>query len=211
MKQGNNQFKLLIGSVILLMALTEYTSAKPAGNEGRKKEVLTLGGGCFWCIEAVFDMVRGVAKVESGYSGGKVSNPTYKEVCSGLTGHAEVVQVTYDPGIISTRELLEIFFIVHDPTQLNRQGPDVGTQYRSVVFYRTPEQKQVTEQTLYELEEEKIYPGKLVTQVVPFVTFYQAEDYHQEYFQLNGTQPYCRAVIAPKIAKFRKMFHDKLK
>jgi peptide-methionine (S)-S-oxide reductase len=149
--------------------------------------------------------------VESGYSGGQTKNPNYREVCSGTTGHAEVVQITFDPAVISMRDLLEIFFIVHDPTQLNRQGPDVGTQYRSAIFYRTPEQKLVAEQTLRELEEKKIYPRKVVTQLVPFVTFYRAENYHQEYYQLNGTQPYCRAVIAPKIAKFRKMFHDRLK
>jgi peptide-methionine (S)-S-oxide reductase len=193
------------------MTLTEYASPEPAGSPDRNKEVLTLGGGCFWCIEAVFEMVNGVSQVESGYSGGQTKNPTYREVCSGSTGHAEVVQITFDPAVISMRDLLEIFFIVHDPTQLNRQGPDVGTQYRSAIFYRTPEQKLVAEQTLRELDEKKIYPGKAVTQLVPFVTFYRAENYHQEYYQLNGTQPYCRAVIAPKIAKFRKMFHDRLK
>jgi peptide-methionine (S)-S-oxide reductase len=211
METGKYKFKMLIWSVMLLMTLIEYAPANPAGSPGGNKEVLTLGGGCFWCIEAVFDMVKGVSKVESGYSGGQTSNPTYKEVCTGTTGHAEVVQITFDPAVISMRDLLEIFFIVHDPTQLNRQGPDVGTQYRSAIFYRTSEQKLVAEQTLRELEEKKIYPGKVVTQLVPFATFYPAEDYHQEYYQLNGTQPYCRAVIAPKIAKFRKMFHDKLK
>jgi len=196
----------------LLMTLTERSAADPdAVSPGKNKEVLTLGGGCFWCIEAIFQMVKGVTKVESGYSGGQTTNPTYREVCSGTSGHAEVVQITYDPAAISTRELLEIFFIVHDPTQLNRQGPDMGTQYRSVIFYRTPEQKLVAEQTIRELEGRKTYPGKVVTQLVPFITFYRAENYHQEYYQLNGMQPYCRAVIAPKIAKFRKMFHDKLK
>lgn len=193
------------------MTLAEYTSADSPGSLDGKKEILTLGGGCFWCIEAVFNMVKGVSQVESGYSGGQTSNPTYKEVCTGNTGHAEVVQITYDLAVISMRDLLEIFFIVHDPTQLNRQGPDVGTQYRSVIFYRTPEQKLVAEQTLRELEEKKIYPEGVVTQLVPFVIFYRAENYHQEYYRLNGTQPYCRAVIAPKIAKFRKMFHDRLK
>jgi peptide-methionine (S)-S-oxide reductase len=170
-----------------------------------------LGGGCFWCMEAVFDMVKGVSMVESGYSGGQVKNPNYREVCSGTTGHAEVVQITYDPEVVFTQDLLEIFFIVHDPTQLNGQGPDLGTQYRSAIFYRTPGQKQVAEHTIRELEEKKIYPGKVVTQLVPFDTFYRAEDYHQEYYLLNGAQPYCRAVIAPKIAKVRKRFYDKLK
>lgn len=210
---GFDKIKLsfMIGSVILIMTLTGYSSFDQDVSPGSRKEVLTLGGGCFWCIEAVFQMVKGVDKVESGYSGGQIRNPTYREVCSGTTGHAEVVQITYDPAVISTQELMGIFFIVHDPTQLNRQGPDTGTQYRSVIFYRTPEQKLVAEQMIHGLEEKKIYPGKVVTQLVPFVTFYKAENYHQEYYQLNGTQPYCRAVIAPKIAKFQKIFHDKLK
>jgi peptide-methionine (S)-S-oxide reductase len=211
MNQPKWKIKLLIGSLFLSMSMTETTWPEKPGNSGSKHEILTLGGGCFWCIEAVFDMVRGVSSVESGYSGGRTANPTYQEVCSGETGHAEVVQIHFDPLVISSRELLEMFFILHDPTQLNRQGPDVGTQYRSVIFYRTPEQKSAAEQVIREMEEKKAYQGKIVTQVVPFSLFYRAENYHQEYYQMNGMQPYCRAIIAPKVAKFRKLFHDRLK
>lgn len=175
------------------------------------REVATLAGGCFWCLEAVFDDLRGVEQVESGYSGGTTPNPTYRQVCSGTTGHAEVVQLTFDPRIISFREILEIFFTIHDPTTLNRQGPDVGTQYRSAIFYHTPEQRAVAEQLIKEITAAKIWPAPLVTEVTPFSAFYKAEDYHQDYFALNGEQPYCRAVVAPKVAKFRKQFHDRLK
>ncbi len=196
---------------MFLIMQAENGRAEPSGRTGGKKEILTLGGGCFWCIEAVFDLVRGVHGVESGYSGGHLANPTYEEVCSGATGHAEVVQITFDPEAVSARELTEMFLTIHDPTQLNRQGPDIGTQYRSVIFYRSPEQKLAAEQVLREWGEKKIYPGKIVTQVESFRVFYRAENYHQEYFRLNGTQPYCRAVVAPKVAKFRKMFQDKLK
>lgn len=175
------------------------------------REVATLAGGCFWCLEAVFDDLRGVEQVESGYSGGTTPNPTYRQVCSGTTGHAEVVQLTFDPRIISFREILEIFFTIHDPTTLNRQGPDVGTQYRSAIFYHTPEQRAVAEQVIKEITAAKIWPAPLVTEVTPFSAFYKAEDYHQDYFALNGEQPYCRAVVAPKVAKFRKQFHDRLK
>ncbi len=196
-------WRVLIGSLILSMTLTEAAPDKAMENPGGKKEVLTLGGGCFWCIEAVFDMVRGVSSVESGYSGGQIPKPTYREVCSGETGHAEVVQISYDPGIISTRELLEIFFIIHDPTQLNRQGPDIGTQYRSVIFYRSPEQKLIAEQAIRELEEKKTYSKKVVSQVVPFAAFYRAENYHQDYFRNNPNAPYCRMVIQPKLEKLK--------
>ena len=168
-------------------------------------EVITLGGGCFWCLEAVFEQINGVEKVESGYSGGAVANPSYKQVCTGTTGHAEVIQVTFAPAIIPTKELLRIFFAIHDPTTLNRQGNDVGTQYRSAIFYRSPEQKTAAEEVIKELH------GKIVTEVVPFKAFYKAEGYHQEYYRLNSTQPYCQAVIAPKLAKFRNHFRDKLK
>jgi len=174
-------------------------------------EVATLAGGCFWCLEAVFDDLRGVEAVESGYSGGDVPNPTYRQVCSGMTGHAEVVQVTFDPNIVSFREILEVFFAIHDPTTLNRQGADIGTQYRSAIFYHTPEQKETAEEVINELNAEHIWDAPIVTEIVPFEKFYVAEDYHQEYFAQNPTQPYCRAVVAPKVAKFRQKFLGKLK
>jgi len=172
------------------------------------KEVATLGGGCFWCLEAVFDNLRGVESVESGYSNGKTANPTYKQVCSGDTGHAEVVRVTFDPKVISFRKILGVFFAIHDPTTLNRQGNDAGTQYRSGIFYHTPEQKKAAEQLIAELTAEKVFGKPIVTEVAPAQTFYVAEDYHQEYFAHNGNQPYCQAVVAPKVVKFRKQFAD---
>jgi peptide-methionine (S)-S-oxide reductase len=172
--------------------------------------VATLGGGCFWCLEAVFEQLRGVQKVESGYAGGCVANPTYQQVCTDTTGHAEVVQVTFDPAVVSYREILEVFFGIHDPTTLNRQGADTGSQYRSVIFYHSPEQKQTAEQVIAELNAVKIWDRPIVTQVVPFQTFYKAEDYHQGYFRANPRQPYCMAVVGPKVAKFRKQFADKL-
>jgi peptide-methionine (S)-S-oxide reductase len=175
------------------------------------KEIATLAGGCFWCLEAVFDDLRGVERVESGYSGGDVPDPTYKEVCAGTTGHAEVVQLTFDPRVVSYRELLEVFFTIHDPTTLNRQGADVGTQYRSAIFYHSPEQKQVAETVIAELNAAKLWDAPIVTEVTPLKAFYPAEEYHQEYYRLNPSQPYCRAVIAPKVAKFRKQYLEKLK
>ncbi len=177
----------------------------------QKREIATLAGGCFWCLEAVFDDLRGVESVESGYSGGDVPNPTYREVCAGTTGHAEVVQIAFDPKIVSFRELLEVFFTIHDPTTLNRQGPDVGTQYRSAIFYHSPEQKETARQTIAELDAARIWDAPIVTEVEPLTEFYKAEDYHQEYYRLNATQPYCRAVVAPKVAKFRRKFLEKLK
>jgi peptide-methionine (S)-S-oxide reductase len=177
----------------------------------RFKEVATLAGGCFWCLEAVFDDVKGVEQVDSGYSGGNVPNPTYRQVCTGTTGHAEVVQITFDPQLISFKELLQLFFTVHDPTTLNRQGPDVGTQYRSAIFYHTPAQKAIAEQVIKEMTAAQIWRSPIVTEVTPFSAFYKAEDYHQEYFKFNGEQPYCRAVVAPKVAKFRKQFRERLK
>jgi peptide-methionine (S)-S-oxide reductase len=173
-------------------------------------EVATLAGGCFWCLEAVFDDLRGVVSVESGYSGGRRPSPTYEQVCTGTTGHAEVVQVTFDPRELSYSDLLRVFFSIHDPTTLNRQGADVGTQYRSAIFYHSPEQKKVAEETIRALEDEGVWKG-IVTQVVPFEAFYVAEDYHQEYFANNARQPYCNVVIAPKVAKFRKQYMDMLK
>ena len=175
------------------------------------REVATLGGGCFWCLEAVFEQLRGVDKVESGYAGGAVAEPTYHQVCTGDTGHAEVVQITFDPAVITYREVLDVFFATHDPTTLNRQGPDFGTQYRSAIFYHTPEQKEAAEQRIRELNAAKIWDAPIVTQVVPLQAFYRAEDYHQGYFRGNPGQPYCQAVISPKVAKFRKQFTSKLK
>ena len=170
------------------------------------KEVATLAGGCFWCLEAVYDQLRGVDDVVSGYAGGRVRNPSYQAVCAGTTGHAEVVQVTFDPAVVSFREILEVFFTVHDPTTLNRQGADVGTQYRSAIFYHSPEQKTTAEQVIREIDAAKIWPAPIVTEVTPFTEFYAAEDYHQEYFARNPTQGYCSFVIAPKVAKFRKQY-----
>jgi peptide-methionine (S)-S-oxide reductase len=177
----------------------------------QQSDVATLAGGCFWCLEAVFDDLRGVLAVESGYSGGETPNPTYKQVCTGTTGHAEVVQVTFDPQVVSFRELLEVFFTIHDPTTLNRQGADVGTQYRSAIFYNSPEQKEVAQQTIDELNEQQIWDAPIVTQLEPLEAYYKAEDYHQEYFANNASQPYCRAVVAPKVSKFRQKFLSKLK
>src|SRR5262245_40843062 len=169
-------------------------------------ELATLAGGCFWCLEAVYQEVRGVQKVESGYAGGNAPNPTYRDVCLGDTGHAEVVQVTFDPAVIGYRDILDIFFAIHDPTTLNRQGADVGTQYRSAIFYHSPDQKQIAEQRIAELNAAKIWKRLIVTEVAPLETFYRAEDYHQEYLRNNPGQPYCQAVVAPKVAKFRKEF-----
>lgn len=180
-------------------------------NGSRQVEVATLGGGCFWCVEAVFDDLRGIVSVESGYSGGRRPNPTYEQVCTGATGHAEVVQVTFDPRVISYADLLRVFFSVHDPTTLNRQGADVGTQYRSVIFYHSPEQKRTAEEVIRSLQDEGLWNDPVVTQVVPFEAFYVAEDYHQEYFAKNPTQGYCNIVIAPKVSKFRKQYMDMLK
>jgi peptide-methionine (S)-S-oxide reductase len=176
-----------------------------------RQEVATLGGGCFWCLEAVYDELRGVEDVVSGYAGGSVANPTYREVTTGRTGHAEVVQLTFNPDEISYKELLEIFFTIHDPTTLNRQGADVGTQYRSVVFYHSPEQKAIAEQVVAELEAARLWPDPIVTEIAPMTDFYEAEDYHQEYYAQNPEQGYCQVVIAPKVAKFRKQFLKRLK
>ena len=175
------------------------------------KEVATLAGGCFWCLEAVFKDLRGVHRVVSGYSGGSVVNPTYNQVCSGTTGHAEVVQVTFDPQAVTFREILEVFFTIHDPTTLNRQGADVGTQYRSAIFYHSPAQRETAEQVIADLTAEQLWRDPVVTELVPFAEFYAAEDYHQDYFERNPYQPYCMAVVAPKVAKFRKKFLDRLK
>jgi len=173
-------------------------------------EIATLGGGCFWCIDTIFRELKGVEKVESGYAGGRTPNPTYRDVCSGMTGHAEVVQVTFDPAVLSFRDLLGVFFTVHDPTTPDRQGADVGTQYRSIVLYHSDEQRETTKQVIDELSENKVWDDPIVTQLVPFTTFYSAEKYHQDYYSQNQNQPYCQIVIAPKVAKFRKTYLDRL-
>jgi peptide-methionine (S)-S-oxide reductase len=174
-------------------------------------EIATLGGGCFWCLEAVYDELKGVTDVVSGYAGGQAPNPSYKQVCTGMTGHAEVVQVTFDPAVITYHDILNVFFSIHDPTTLNRQGADTGTQYRSVIFYHSAEQQQIAEQTIAELNQEHLWDQPIVTEIVPASPFYAAEDYHQEYFKNNPTQGYCRVVIAPKVAKFRKQHLEKLR
>lgn len=181
-----------------------------SGKETSALEVVTLGGGCFWCLEAVFNELNGVRSVQSGYAGGTVANPSYQQVCSGTTGHAEVVQVEFDPRVLSLHDLLEVFFTIHDPTTLNRQGADVGTQYRSVILYRNDAQKAVAEQVLLEIRDRKIWDRPLVTQVVPLETFYKAEDYHQRYNEENPSAGYCRVVIEPKVQKFRETFRDRL-
>lgn len=174
-------------------------------------EKATLGAGCFWCVEAVFDDLIGVEDVVSGYSGGHTENPTYHQVCAGITGHAEVVQIKFDPNELSFGDLLRVFFTVHDPTTLNRQGNDIGTSYRSAIFYHSDEQKRIAEEVIKEITDEGIYDNPIVTEITPFDQFYAGEDYHQEYFANNPNQPYCSAVVAPKVAKFRKKFANRLK
>ena len=182
------------------------TTAIPAG-----REIATLAGGCFWCLEAVYDGMKGVESVESGYMGGRTPDPTYEQVCGGGTGHAEVVRITFDPTAVSFKELLEVFFVIHDPTTLNRQGNDAGTQYRSAIFYHTPQQKAGAEETIAQLNAARLWDSPIVTEVTPASDLYLAEDYHQEYFARNPRQPYCQAVVAPKVQKFRKHFLEKLK
>jgi peptide-methionine (S)-S-oxide reductase len=177
----------------------------------KNTQTATLAGGCFWCLEAVFTELKGVSKVASGFSGGTLVNPTYQQVCEQDTGHAEVVQMTFDPQVISYVDLLNVFFAIHDPTTLNRQGGDIGPQYRSVIFYHTPEQELTARQVISEINDQHLWDDPVVTQVLPFERFYMAEDYHQNYFANNTNQPYCRVVVAPKVAKFRKHFIDKLK
>ncbi|HEX8634123.1 MAG TPA: peptide-methionine (S)-S-oxide reductase MsrA [Pyrinomonadaceae bacterium] len=175
------------------------------------EEIATLAGGCFWCLEAVFADLRGVERVVSGYAGGHVENPTYRAVCDGTTGHAEVVQITFDPQAVSYRELLEVFFTIHDPTTLNRQGGDVGTHYRSAIFYHSPAQRDAATEVVIALDAARVWDAPIVTEIVPFDVFYPADNYHQEYYLNNASQPYCRAVIAPKVAKFRQKFLEQLK
>ena len=180
-------------------------------NSTKMIDTLTIGGGCFWCVEAQLQLLDGVKTVKSGYAGGQVKNPSYKEVCTGLTGHAEVIQVTFDNSVLTLDELLAAFWQAHDPTQLNRQGNDVGTQYRSVIFYRNDEQKTIAEDYKKKLNDEKVYDKPVVTEISPWVVFYPAENYHQNYYNDNSSQGYCQYVIAPKLEKFRKVFKEKIK
>jgi methionine-S-sulfoxide reductase len=201
-----------LASAVLAALPAEAARRKaPEGRKTMQSETITLGGGCFWCVEAIFQELKGVESVESGYSGGSVANPSYRQVSTGTTGHAEVVQVTFDPETLSLEDLLRVFFAVHDPTTLDRQGADVGSQYRSIILYRTPEQRRAADKIIAELERSKAYDSPIVTQVVPFQAFYKAEDYHQDYYVENSSQPYCQLVIAPKLAKFRKLFKSMAK
>lgn len=192
---------------LFALSLSGFAQNKKTSN----LETITLGGGCYWCVEAVYENLDGVKSVVSGFSGGKVANPTYEEVCTGETGHAEVVQVTYDKNKTDINEIFKVFFTVHDPTTLNRQGADVGTQYRSVIFYKNDEQRKAAQSIITELNKAKVYSSPIVTKVQPFTKFYKAEDYHQNYYANNKNQPYCKMVIQPKLEKFEKVFKDKLK
>lgn len=211
-------------SILLILSIFGVISLSCSGknNSNNKNQInsvdtmtqldtITLGAGCFWCVEAVYQDLKGVHSVVSGYMGGKIKNPSYKEVCTGLTGHAEVCQIAYDPQIISFDEILEVFWQTHDPTTLNRQGADIGTQYRSVIFYHNDHQKLLSEQWKEKLNKEQVFPNPIVTNIEPAQDFYPAEDYHQNYFNENGSQPYCAIVIKPKLDKFKKAFKDKLK
>lgn len=205
---------IAIVSIILIGAMsifgTTKNEQKMSSNEAALEKA-TFGAGCFWCVEAMFQDIKGVTSVVSGYSGGHVKNPAYKEVCTGRTGHAEVIQMTYDPDIVSYETLLEAFFLSHDPTQLNRQGADVGTQYRSVIFYHTAVQQQLAEEKKAALNREDAFGAPVVTEISAFETFYPAEDYHQDYYAINPNQPYCSRVVGPKLDKFRKVFKERLK
>ncbi len=207
-----------LAALALLLAAWPFTAAAAGSPEAKRgamsakrTETATLAGGCFWCVEAVLEQLKGVEHVESGYTGGNVPNPTYEQVSTGTTGHAEAVQVTFDPGVISYADLLRIFFAFHDPTTLDRQGPDTGTQYRSAIFFYDAAQKATAEAVIAELTKERLFDAPIVTQVVPFTRFWPAEGYHQEYYQRNSAQPYCRVVISPKLAKLRKLYAARLK
>ncbi len=207
--------KLFIPALFILASACKGTAEKSNNTEfmefkEKKYEYATIGGGCFWCIEAIFMEVRGISKATSGYSGGTVKNPSYREVTSGRTGHAEVVQLEFDPEIISYKDILEIFFHLHDPTTLNRQGADVGTQYRSVIFYHNDEQEKIARQVFEEIGRSDLWENSLVTEISPLGEFYVAEDYHQNYYANNPNQPYCTFVISPKLSKLRKLFKDRL-
>ena len=202
-------FRQFLGFLLLTIAATFTAAAETRAAPAT--ETITLAGGCFWCMEAVFDELKGVTKVESGYAGGHVANPSYEQVSEGNTGHAESVQITFDPNVVSLDTILDVFFTVHDPTTVDRQGNDVGNQYRSVAFYRNDAQKAAIDKAIAKAAASGEWHGKIVTQVVAFTQFYKAENYHQEYFKLHGSEPYCQLVIGPKVAKFRKLFHDQLK
>ncbi len=207
------KMKFIIAGVLIVFSIA--TSQVKSITKGKKmeqrSEVVTLGAGCFWCVEAVYQQLEGVEKVESGYSGGTVKNPTYEQVCSGRTGHAEVIQVSFDPEKITFKELLEVFFRTHNPTTLNKQGADAGTQYRSAIFYHSNEQKTIAEQVKKETDAAKIWDDPVVTEIAPFTEFFKAEEYHQNYYEQNSYQPYCMMVINPKLSKFKKEFKNKLK
>jgi peptide-methionine (S)-S-oxide reductase len=212
--------RLMTGCFLIALAACGEPSAKNVLTEDKpikeksmsdKTDTATFGAGCFWCVEAVYQQLEGVLQVTSGFSGGKRENPTYDQVCSGATGHAEVCQIIYDPAVITYEDLLKAFWEVHDPTTLNRQGADVGTQYRSVIFYHDDEQKKLAEHYKNKLNEEHVYDSPVVTEIVPYTKFYSAEKYHQDYYNNNKNQPYCSFVIQPKIEKFQKVFKDKLK
>jgi peptide-methionine (S)-S-oxide reductase len=217
-----NRILMMIAALLFLLPLLPLSSCGSENiknketmnnnnDDNERYELATIGGGCFWCIEAIYLEMKGVISVSSGYSGGKIKNPTYREVTSGMTGHAEVVQITFDPEVIAYRDILTIFFYVHDPTTLNRQGADVGTQYRSVIFYHDENQKAVAEEVMQEIQNSKVWKDPLVTELSPLTAFYVAEDYHQEYFANNPNAPYCTFVVSPKVEKFRKNFQEYLK
>lgn len=203
--------RVFTAALLMIASTIAIAESKVTPDAAAGAQTITLGGGCFWCLEAVFDELKGVTRVESGYAGGHVANPDYEQVSAGNTGHAEVVQITFDPAVISLDTILQVYFTIHDPTTLNRQGADVGEQYRSVAFYRDAQQKAAIENAIRQTADSHAWSGTIVTQVVPFEKFYKAENYHQEYFKLHGTEPYCQLVVGPKVAKFRKKFHDLLK
>ncbi len=209
--------KQFVATIIIgftLISCSEYKAEKvstEATSNLTNMDTITLGAGCFWCVEAIFQDIKGVESVVSGYANGTVKNPSYKEVCTGNTGHAEVCQLTYDPAVVSLAKILEVFWQTHDPTTLNRQGGDVGTQYRSGIFYHTEEQKEIARTIFNELDDAGAFVDPIVTEITEITNFYPAEDYHQDYFSINGEQPYCRAVISPKVEKFKKVFSEILK
>lgn len=212
MKYKQSVFIIIISIFVTVQACGQKKSKeKTEMNNNNGLELATFGAGCFWCVEAIFQRIEGVDKVVSGYSGGHIKNPSYKEICQGTTGHAEVCQLSYDPDVVSFEELLEVFWQTHDPTTLNRQGNDVGTQYRSSVFFHNAEQKELAKTYKKKLDDADIYKDRIVTEIVPFKVMYEAEDYHQNYFNENGSQPYCSFVIQPKVDKLEKVFKDKLK
>ena len=204
-------FILILSSSLFSCSQESEAVSQPEENKLIANDTIVLGGGCYWCVEAVYERLDGVAEVISGYSGGQVANPSYEQVCTGKTGHAEVIRIAFDSTKTSLTEIFKVFFTVHDPTTLNRQGADVGTQYRSVIFYRDQKQKTLAEELIAELNAQKVYKSKIVTEISPLGVFYIAEDYHQDYYERNGEQGYCRMVIQPKVEKFEKVFSDRIK